>query len=150
MTDETKIAEGITRAILGLIPNFLHWLKRKRVNNSLALTDEEIKRATNILFIDDEKFEYIDRIRDAGWNVHQLYDINNLDDEQIKKADIIFLDYKGVGRVLSPSQQGIGLLKGLKKKYSDKPVIFYSAHAAFSLGDEFKIADDWLPKNADT
>jgi hypothetical protein len=149
MTDESKIAEGATRALLSVIPEFFSWLKNigKRKKKK---TEQDIKRMTNILFIDDNKFEYIDVIRGAGWNVHQIFDLSSFDDEQVKMADIIFLDYMGVGKSLAPAQEGIGLLKGLKRKYPDKPVIFYSAHAGFSLGDEFKAADDWLPKNADT
>lgn len=142
--DETKLAEGVTRGLIGALIEHLKFWKTKK-----EPSEEDLKKKINVLFIDDEKFEYIDRIRTAGWNVSQIEDLDNLDDERVKRADIIFLDYKGVGGKLSPTDEGIGLLKALKNKYPNKPVIFYSAHAGFSLSDEFNAADDWLAKNAD-
>jgi hypothetical protein len=41
------------------------------------------------------------------------------------------------------------LLKAIQTKYPKKIIIFYSAHAGFSLGDEFHSADDWLLKHSD-
>lgn len=147
--DESKVAEGFFRAIMGIIPGIFTWLKNKSFGRK-KYSDDEIKKITRVLFIDDEKFGYIDRIKEAGWSVSQIFDLNNLDEECVRQADIVFLDYKGVGRSLSQSEEGIGLLKALKKKYPAKPIILYSAHAGFNLGDEFDLADDWLPKNADT
>jgi DNA-binding NtrC family response regulator len=120
------------------------WRSKPRV-----LSQTELKDKTYILFVDDEQFDYIERIRAAGWNAHQVTDIENLDDEHLKRTHIVFLDYVGVGKKLAPNQQGIGLLKAIKQKYPQKIVIFYSGHAGFTLGHEFRAADDWMPKNAD-
>lgn len=115
-------------------------------------TIEELKKKVQVLFVDDETFEgRLSAIRDAGWNVRQIKDITNFDSEEIKNADIIFMDYKGVGSVLTPTEEGIGLLKQLKKKYPSKVVIFYSGYAGTIPGHEFhRIADGWIAKNADT
>lgn len=147
--DEEKIAEGATRgAIRGLGDLWDKWKNRKIITVE-PKKDVDFKKGTKILFIDDEEFEYIDLVREAGWNASQIHDIKNPDDETVKSADIIFLDYIGVGQSLAPTNQGLGLLKFLKDKYPEKTIIFYSAHAGFTLGDEFNIADDWLYKGAD-
>ncbi len=144
--DESKLAEGVTRAIItSTIEGVKNLFKRKPKTSK----GNELKDKTSILFVDDEPFDYIERIRAAGWNAHQVSDIENLDDDHLKRAHIVFLDYVGVGKKLAPTQQGIGLLKAIKQKYPQKILIFYSGHAGFTLGHEFKAADDWMPKNAD-
>ncbi len=144
--DEAKIYEGFFRAFLTQAGD---WISKLFSRKKKDFSNDEIKALTNILFVDDEEFPHINRIREAGWNVQHVPDISNLDDEHLKRADIIFLDYVGVGRHLSPTQQGIGLLKAIKHKYQEKIIIFYSAHTGFTLGDEFDEADDWLLKHSD-
>jgi ActR/RegA family two-component response regulator len=127
----------------------IKWSKR-RYYNRIDITD--IKDKAHILFIDDQSFDVIERIRAGGWIVERVKDIKSLDDDRVRRAHVIFVDYKGVGKHLSNSEEGLGLIKALKKKYPKKRIILYSAHAEFSLADEVnhKIADDILPKNSDT
>jgi hypothetical protein len=146
--DETKIYEGVTRAVIDRCVSGLKYIWPFK-SKTKALTKEDLKQKVNILFVDDEVFNYIDLIKGAGWNANHVEDISSLDDEHLKRAHIVFLDYIGVGQKLAPTQQGIGLLKAIKQKYPQKVVIFYSGHAGFGLGDEFRLADDWIPKNAD-
>ena len=110
-----------------------------------------MKKRTQILFIDDELFDsLLDNIRQAGWSVKQTRDISNLDSEDLRNSDIIFVDYKGVGRALTPTEEGIGLIKALKNKYPRKHLIFYSGYAGFIPGDKIHdIADGWISKNSD-
>ena len=111
------------------------------------------KSNIRILFIDDEfdDFPVIQNLIDAGWAVEGIGDVQNIDDDIVKRSHIIFVDYKGVGQKLSESEQGIGLIKLLKNNYKDsKRVGLYSGHNRFSLGDDFDIADFRLSKNTDT
>jgi hypothetical protein len=151
--DQEEVAAGVTRgAINGAMDVIKSGWKKitgKKKKKTEISNVSNLKEKVNILFIDDEPFDYIETIKEAGWNASQMFEVKNLDDEQLKRSHIIFLDYVGVGKILTPSQQGIGLLKEIKRKYSNKIVIFYSGHAGFSLGQEFKIADDWMPKNSD-
>jgi DNA-binding NtrC family response regulator len=116
-----------------------------------ALTIEEIKKKTQILFVDDESFDHLTvAIRDAGWNVRQINDITNIHNEEIKNADIIFMDFKGVGVKLTPTKEGIGLMAHLRKNYPKKHIIFYSGSAGFVPGYEVMgIANEWIQKSAD-
>lgn len=123
----------------------------RKVFKKKPLSIEEVKRLTQVLFIDDESFDsLLNNIRDSGWNVKQKQDIDNLDAEDIKNADIIFIDYKDVGIKLTPTEEGIGLLKAMRNKYPNKRLIFYSGYAGFIPGHEIHdIANGWISKNAD-
>ncbi|HBH71424.1 MAG: Response regulator [Parcubacteria group bacterium GW2011_GWC1_42_11] len=126
------------------------WIKAK-YSGKKVLSIEEIKKITKILFIDDEDFGVtLSTIRNAGWNVNQINDVINFDAEDIKSADIIFMDYVGVGNVLTPKESGIGLLKSIKKRYPEKFIIFCSGYAGHIPGSEVhSIADAWIDKHAD-
>jgi hypothetical protein len=104
-----------------------------------------------VLFVDDEDFNVrLTTIREAGWNVNQIKDIINFNYEEVRTANIIFMDYMGVGQILTPSEQGIGLIKTLKKRYPEKHIIFYSGYAGFIPGHEIhSIADGWIHKHSD-
>lgn len=148
--DEEKIWAAFFRVALeeakSGAKSIFSWILRRK-----KLTLEEIKQQARILFIDDESFEsLLTNIRDAGWNVRQIDDLKNFDSEDIKLSDIIFVDYKDVGKSLTPSEEGIGLLKQLKIRYPDKHIIFYSGYAGFIPGNEIhNIADGWIQKHSD-
>lgn len=124
-------------------------------NNLLPSTDQsqplnipELKIKTNILFIDDQVFKKVDNLEMAGWkNITQITTVSNIDIPEIIEADIVFVDYKGVGKNYS-NEQGVGVIKALKDRYKNKKwVILYSAHSfdldVFSTG-----ADSYLGKNS--
>lgn len=122
-----------------------------RRHRSTETTVDELKRKTHVLFVDDEDFStLLQSIRDAGWSVNQIADVTNFNCPEIERANIIFMDYIGVGHALTPTGQGIGLLKELKRRYPEKYLIFYSGYAGFIPGHEFHgIADAWIAKNSD-
>ncbi|MES2437139.1 MAG: hypothetical protein V4519_03925 [Patescibacteria group bacterium] len=127
-----------------------NWLKKVLTKKKIP-SIEEIKRSTKVLFVDDEDFSTrLNIIRGAGWNVQQIKDVTNFDSEDIKNADIIFMDYIGVGKILTPSEEGIGLLKKIKSRYPEKFLIFYSGHAGYIPGHEFhSFANAWIDKHSD-
>jgi len=126
------------------------WIK-KRYSKKKIVSLEDMQRSIKILFVDDEDFSIkINIIRDAGWNVNQVKEVNNINSTEIVHANIIFMDYIGVGKVLTPKEEGIGLLKSIRKKYPDKFLIFFSGHAGYIPGHEVhSIADAWIDKHAD-
>ncbi|KAF3983656.1 MAG: hypothetical protein HFP81_06495 [Methylococcales symbiont of Hymedesmia sp. n. MRB-2018] len=106
----------------------------------------------NILFIDDEikDFEIVNTLRKNKYTIDTLEDVEDLEGEKIKKAKIIFVDFKGVGKKFG-KQQGIDLIKALKAKYKKKKtIILFSAHSGFSLSHDTKAGDDSIAKNAST
>lgn len=127
------------------------WKSVKWLFKGRPLSLDEIKKRTQVLFVDDESYDsLLSTIREAGWNVRQVKDISNFDSPEVKEADVIFMDYKGVGLTMTPTEEGIGLAKVLKVKYPTKQVIFYSGYAGFIPGQEIHgVADGWISKNSD-
>lgn len=133
-----KIIGWITEKILDNLPSFL---KRKKIDKNTA----------HILFVDDEQFPVVDNLKKAGWSVEKVKDLKNIDDDLVKRAHIIFVDYKGVGKNFSGKEEGIGLIKALVNKYnSAKRIILYSGHNRFTLEHDIKMAHNYLSKNSET
>lgn len=108
-----------------------------------------LKQDLRILFIDNlDLKKKIENLKDAGWiNVSQINDAPNVDIQQIREADIIFVDYKGIGKIHS-TEEGLGVLSALRQRYGeDKYLILYTAHnlpvEAFT-----RKADNYVDKNS--
>lgn len=119
-------------------------------SNNVDIDIQKIKSCTHILFIDDQVFPVYKTLKSSGWTHTSLIkDIKSLDDPEILNNDIFFIDIRGVGKKLF-NDEGLGIAKALKNKYPDKKVIIYSAETMGNRFDEaFRIADDFLQKNAD-
>jgi hypothetical protein len=113
---------------------------------------QEIKRLTKILFIDDVKFEVVDRITTNGWaQCTRVKDIEDLDHPDIDRTHIFFVDIQGVGKKLNFPDEGLGLARALKQKYPSKAVILYSSEGQRDIFDStLSIVDARIRKNADT
>lgn len=113
---------------------------------------EDIKRLTKILFIDDVKFEVVDRILANGWKqCTRVKDIEDLDHPDIDRTHIFFVDIQGVGKKLNFPDEGLGLARALKQKYPSKAVVLYSSEGQRDIFDStLSIVDARIRKNADT
>lgn len=114
----------------------------------------DIKNVCKVLFIDDIKFETADRLKkEDGWkNTQRIKDVSSLDQTEIIEAHIIFVDVQGVGKKLFPGEEGLGLIRALKKKYPEKKIIMYSAESKGKIDafhDSIKMVDSILKKNSD-
>lgn len=113
---------------------------------------QALKDKTRILFIDDDdKFKVVKILKSSGWiHTSLTKDLGNLDQNNVTQATILFVDIQGVGLKLGFSDEGLGLAKALKERYSEKFVIIYSSQ---TQGDRFhealRLADESLEKNAD-
>jgi hypothetical protein len=119
-------------------------------NVDVEVDMQKVKGSTHILFIDDQIFPVYKTLKSSGWTHTTLIkDIKSLDDQEILNNDIFFIDIRGVGKKLF-NDEGLGIAKALKNKYPHKKVIIYSAETMGNRFDEaFRIADDFLQKNAD-
>jgi len=106
------------------------------------------KKTAKILFIDNESLR--DKLRglnNAGWeNVKQIREMENVDLSEIREADVVFIDYKGIGG--NERDQGLAVVSALKARYGDaKWLILFTAYnvpvTAFDKG-----ANDYLAKNS--
>ncbi len=108
------------------------------------------KEYISILFIDDQTFDYIEILRQAGYkNVKKILDVKRLDSNEIVKADVIFVDINGVGTKLFPAEQGLGVAKALKKRYGNKKKVYLYSAQHQELSSDFNTLDGVLSKNAD-
>lgn len=120
--------------------------------NQPTISLSEAKKTKSILFIDDDvKFKVVSILKKAGWENTRIFkDVSSLDDDEVKNTDIFFVDIQGVGIKMDFKEEGLGLALAIKKKYPDKKVVIYSSE---TKGDRFhealKVADSFLPKNAE-
>jgi len=110
----------------------------------------QLKSKIRVLFIDDNDFPVVKNLKKAGWITDLINDVYDIDDSAIVASHILFVDINGVAKSLS-DEEGIGLVKALKKKYGNtKKIIIYSSDEEGNRFNEaFRIADDFLPKQSD-
>lgn len=110
-----------------------------------------LKITSQILFIDDEEFNVIKMLEKAGWkNIRKMPDIVDFDCSDLRNANIVFVDIKGVGIELGFKNEGIGLAAEIKRRYPNKGVIIYSATPEHPLFDpDIDMVDGKLSKNAE-
>lgn len=127
-------------------------MSESMIGNIVKKSLDEFKNETHILFIDDDvRFKVAKILVKSGW-VHTklVKDAITLDDVDIKRAEILFIDVQGVGVLMGFNDEGLGLAFAIKEKYPSKKVVIYSAE---TKGDRFhqalRKADASLSKNAD-
>lgn len=114
---------------------------------------EDAKGQAKLLFIDDDtRFNVVKILRKSGWkNTDIIKDIANLDDAQLKFADVVFVDIQGVGKLLNFKDEGLGLSMAIKDRYPEKYLVIYSSERSGNRFDEaIRRADDQLYKLADS
>lgn len=118
--------------------------------NEKTLNIQGLKEKTNILFIDDNDFPIVNNLQNSGWNASLIHDVSDIDAPIILKSHILFVDINGVAKELS-DEEGIGLVKALKNKYttSKKIIIYSSDEEGNRFNSAFRKADDFLPKHSD-
>lgn len=123
------------------------WVKK---NKWPVLTADDIRKHTHILVIDDEDFVYQKLFQKDGYMVDKWNDVKDLTKLESGEYDIILLDIQGVGKTISPQDQGFGILKHIHKKNPAQIVVAYStADYSLKYQDFFRMADATLDKNAD-
>jgi ActR/RegA family two-component response regulator len=127
--------------------------KNRGASSNKALVPNEVsfyKENIRILFIDDlDISEKTGNLMRAGWrHVGQITSADDIDQQAIKEADIIFIDYLGVA--MSSEDQGVALVSALRERYKDtKWLILFSAHnLPIKAYNNNKRADSYLDKNA--
>jgi DNA-binding response OmpR family regulator len=111
---------------------------------------EEVKKRARILVIDDNPFAYLELFKLDGYAIDQWSDVKEITKLENGEFDIILLDVQGVGKEISPSEQGLGVLRHLRRVNPAQVIIAFS-NSDFSLKyhDFFAKADAILPKSAD-
>ncbi len=112
------------------------------------------KENINILFIDDKDMPVVDNLKKAGYRIRKIRDVKDIDDAEVQNAEIIFVDYRGVGKNISQTYEGLGLAERLMENYAAKKrIILYSAYNFsndVALNEIFNKVHNRISKNSDT
>lgn len=123
---------------------------QKEVTEKTATPDKVsfFKQNLKILFIDDNDLkDKIKNLKGYGWkNVNQIFDAGDVFSQEIRDANVIFVDYKGIAK--RENGQGLAVLSALRKNYGNsKWLVLFTAHNvpvdAFDRG-----ADKHMAKNS--
>ena len=113
----------------------------------------EIKNGCRILFIDDLKFDIVDRLKKQdGWkNTTWIKDLDSISQTELLDAHIVLVDVQGVGKKMQCPDEGLGLIVAIKEKYPQKKVIMYSSESQGKIETFHKawnVADHRMIKSA--
>ncbi len=106
--------------LLGIVYYFLY-----RKNKILSV--EEIRNKAKILFIDDKECPVVINLQRNNFDVRKVDDVENTQDVNVLWANLVFVDYKGVGQTLAGKKEGLGLINLLEKDHPEKRYIIYSS-----------------------
>lgn len=115
------------------------------------LDSAQIRSRARILLIDDDKFSYdqLFRVRD-GYRLEKWSQLKNLVELQDGTYDLIILDYYGVAPKSAPTDEGLAILRSIKKARPEQLVLAYSGQALGLQSSEFiSLADDVVSKSED-
>ena len=110
----------------------MNWFNWTRKRNKLPRRNlSEIKNGCKILFIDDKKFDIVERLKEKeGWkNTTRIKDLDSITQTELQEAHIVLVDIQGVGKKMGCTDGGLGLIVAIKEKYPLKKIIMYSAES---------------------
>jgi hypothetical protein len=111
--------------LLILITGFYLYFKNK---NKKIISLEEARNKAKVLFVDDKECSVITNLQRNNFDVRKVDDIKDTQDSNVIWANLIFVDYKDVGRSLSGKKEGLGLISLLEKTYGvKKRYVIYSS-----------------------
>lgn len=138
---EKKWVAGIVLLITIIIVVIIH-LNKKRKQKRFSSIQERAK----ILFIDDKDCQIVINLKRNNFDVKKVDDVSSpAIDKDVQWANIIFVDYKDVGKKLFGKKEGLGLINELKRVYGNK-----KRYVIYSTVQDFDglVAFPYIRKNA--
>ena len=122
--------------------------KRQITNYEPAFPITELVKRTRIVVIDDERTTFpFDVLQEQGYSIDHWPDVKGLAKLENGFYDIIILDIGGIGRELDEINEGIAVLKHLKKLNPAQVVVAFSGQSYESAKIPFfQLADQYVPK----
>jgi DNA-binding NtrC family response regulator len=110
---------------------------------------EQLKLKARIALVDDDEISHVKRLQKDGYNIVDFPDISEIDDFIRRKYHVVVLDIQGIGKNLSETSEGWGILKYLKAECPHLVVIMFTG-ADWSV-TKYKhlvdLADDFIGKD---
>lgn len=121
---------------------------RHITNYEPSLPTTELVKRTRIVVIDDERTTFpFDVLQEQGYSIDYWPDVKDLAKLERGFYDIIILDICGIGRKLDEINEGIAVLKHLKKFNPAQVVVAFSGQSYESAKIPFfQLADQYVPK----
>lgn len=119
-----------------------------RVEQKLSeITQHDLRKRIPIVAIDDQEFPPEINLRNSGFSIQTLSDINRITD--VDSYQIVLCDLNDIGTNLSPESQGAYVIEEIKSKYPDKVVIAYTAASVNSklFIKARSVADEYVKKD---
>lgn len=102
-----------------------------------------------ILCIDDQGLEYESIIRNHGFNIKVLNDIEDI--KAVSDYPVVICDIKGIGKIFGSKYEGGHIIQEIKSKYPEKVVIAYTGQQFDATYNKFfSLADFTLTKDVDS
>jgi CheY-like chemotaxis protein len=115
--------------------------------NLQPVTLEEARKKARLLVIDDHAVPFLKLFTENGYHMERWNKVENLSQLTDGHFDLILLDMHGVGLRESPQQQGLGILRHIKRSNPTQLVVAYSAQTWNPSDSEFfSLADAALDK----
>lgn len=112
----SKWIAGIVFIITIIIVCIIHLNNKKNKKNFSS-----IQERARVLFIDDKECQIVINLKRNNFDVKKIDDVSSpATDTDVQWANIIFIDYKDVGKKLFGKKEGLGLINELKRIYGDK------------------------------
>jgi DNA-binding response OmpR family regulator len=135
-----------------MINFFSNIFKGKEIEPLREFTSEELeqlKLKTRIALVDDDEISHVKRLQKDGYNIVDFSDITEIDDFIRRKYHVVILDIQGIGKSLSETTEGWGILKYLKNECPHLVVLMFTG-ADWSV-TKYKhlvdLADDFMGKD---
>jgi len=92
---------------------------------------QKLRRSHDMAVIDDEPFSQAQQLKNIGFSIIEVGDINNL--KIIESYPIVICDIQGVGKAFGSTVEGAYVISEIRKQYPDKYIIAYSTNS-FNMG----------------
>lgn len=113
---DNKLIALIIFVITIFVLFILYWLNKRKPKEFC-----DVQKMAKILFIDDKDCQIVINLQRNNFDVKKIDDVEfPATDSDVQWANIIFVDYKGVGKKTFEKKEGLGLINELKRVYGNK------------------------------
>lgn len=138
---DNKLLALIFFVIAIFVALILFWFNKKKPKEFC-----DVQKIAKILFIDDKDCQIVINLERNNFDVKKINDVvSPATDASVQWANIIFVDYKGVGKKMFEKKEGLGLISEFKRVYGNKKrYVIYSTVQDFGGLTDFP----YIRKNA--
>lgn len=139
--------------IIGTMFKLIGRLFRKKLPEPIreftAEEFEKLKLKARIALVDDDEVPHVKRLQREGYNIVDLSDITEIDDFIRRKYHVVVLDIQGIGKHLTETSEGWGILKYLKNECPHLVVIMFTGAdwSVTKYKEYVDMADDFIGKD---